>query len=397
MITLRLPDGRPATLTLRPDATVLAVGETDVSSYDLCGRPFVLVRGEWTTRRALDGRLLQKRPAGGGVPRLRCVSAAAEGEPLLQQARGEAEAVLNALEAGPGAGEAAPRLRRIVSMDAAALREDAARFARVYRPVGILPPDQYLALLVQVTEGCSWNACTFCSLHRGTRFHVKTPEELAAHLAAVREAFGSGLALRRSLFLGDANALCVAHERLLPLVERVAQAFPELAEAGLHAFLDAWTGQRKDAEQYRAYGRLGLRRVHVGLESGDPALLSWLRKPGAPEDALALVETLHEAGLAVGVVVLLGAGGERFFNAHARHTAELLTRMALGPDDIVYYSELVEHPSLEYARRVAAEGIQPLRRARLREQRLAIEQAFEPAVPARPPRRAIYDLREFVY
>ena len=52
-------------------------------------------------------------------------------------------------------------------------------------PVGILPPDQYLSLVVRVTEGCSWNACTFCSLYRNVPFRAKSPGELRAHLAAL--------------------------------------------------------------------------------------------------------------------------------------------------------------------------------------------------------------------
>jgi radical SAM superfamily enzyme YgiQ (UPF0313 family) len=395
LLPLALADGRTATLTLRPEATVLAIGDTDVSSYDLAGRPYVLVRGDVTLRRALDGRLLRKEPARDGQARLRSVVSATQGAGLVEQARREAEGALEALGAA-GADrtpEAAARLRRIAAMDVDALRADAARFAAVYHPVGILPPDQYLSLVLQATEGCSWNACTFCALYRGTPFRVKSPEEFAAHLDGVRAFFGESLALRRSLFLGDANALCAPGESLLPLMEAAVAAFPEAAAGGVHAFVDAWSGRRRAAE-YEPYARLGLRRVYVGLETGDAHLLSWLRKPGAPEDALRLVEALHDAGVAVGIVVLLGAGGERFFNSHARRTADLLAGMDLGPEDVIYFSELVEHPTADYARRAAAEDIAPLAPERLLAQRRSIEMALGDASRAR---RSSYDVREFVY
>ena len=183
----------------------------------------------------------------------------------------------------------------------AVLALDAARFASVYDTVGILPPDQYLALVLQATEGCSWNACTFCHLFRGRPFRVKTEAEFGEHIEGVRRFFGDAIALRRSLFLGAANALCVASDRMLPLMESAVRAFPQAAKGGVHAFVDAWAGRRRSAE-YGGYAALGLRRVYVGLESGDPQLLSWLRKPGTPEDALSLVEALHESGIAVGVI-----------------------------------------------------------------------------------------------
>jgi len=261
--------------------------------------------------------------------------------------------------------------------------------------VGILPPDQYLALVVRVTEGCSWNACTFCRLYRDVPFRHKQVPELERHIGALSTYFGPSLALRRSVFLGDANALCLGHDRLLPLVEVVAARLPGRP---LHSFVDAWTVARRPVAEWRAYAELGLTRVYVGLETGDPGLLAWLEKPGSPPEAVDLVGALHEAGVAAGVIVLLGAGGERFADAHVTGTAEALSAMRLGPDDLVYFSEYVDDPELTYGRRAAgAADLQPLPASRCVEQRQAIQRAFRPADLAHPPRSATYDIREFVY
>jgi radical SAM superfamily enzyme YgiQ (UPF0313 family) len=248
---------------------------------------------------------------------------------------------------------------------------------------------------VRVTEGCSWNACTFCRLYRDVPFRWKSLDELAAHLAALRAYFGRSIVLRRYVFLGDANALCLAHDRLRPLVEAVSR---DLSGAPLFSFVDAWTGQRKAVAEWRDYAALGLRRVYVGLETGDRGLLAWLEKPGEPQDAVDLVGALHEAGIAAGVIVLLGAGGERFAEAHVASTAEALTAMRLGSDDLVYFSEYVDEPGLAYGRRAAGvPDLQPLLPARNAELRRSILAGFRPADLARPPRTATYDIKEFVY
>ena len=201
-------------------------------------------------------------------------------------------------------------------------------------------------------------------------FRFKPADELARHLAALHAYFGPSLALRRSVFLGDANALCLSQQLLLPLLEQVAGAFPGRP---LFSFVDAWSGQRKTAGEWRACAGLGLRRVYVGLETGDPGLLAWLGKPGTPEDAVALVAALHEAGVAAGVIVLLGAGGERFDADHVARTADALSAMRLAPDDFVYFSEYVDDQSLGYGRRAAhAADLQPLASPRARAQREAI-------------------------
>jgi radical SAM superfamily enzyme YgiQ (UPF0313 family) len=338
----------------------------------------------------------------------------------MAAARDEALAALAALASSHVAGgasrdEALERLRGVVAMDAAALRDDARRFAGIFGRVGILPPDQYLALVLQATEGCSWDACTFCDLYRGVPFRVRTPGEFAAHVAAARAFFGPALALRRSLFLGAANALCVGHERLLALFDELGRAF-EIAPrdlpraalgrflrerphamSGVAAFVDAWTGQRKSAGEYRAYAERGLRRVYVGLESGDAELLQWLDKPGSPEDAVALVEALHEAGVDAGVIVLIGAGGERFEDAHVRATAALLRRMRLGPRDLLYFSELIAPSDAPHAPDRPPQGESPLDAARRAAQREAILAALRAEGAGAGPRTAVYDLREFVY
>jgi radical SAM superfamily enzyme YgiQ (UPF0313 family) len=136
----------------------------------------------------------------------------------------------------------------------------------------------------------------------------------------------------------------------------------------------------------------------VGLETGDPGLLSWLEKPGRPEHAVELVGALRAGGVAVGVIVLVGAGGERFDQRHVARTADVLSAMRLGPDDMIYFSEYVDDPSLAYGRHAAgAPELQPLPPERARAQRDAITRSFRPADATRPPRRAGYDIREFVY
>lgn len=420
LLRVDLRDGRPASVRVGPEATVVAVGDDTVSSYDLLGRPYVLVRDGLTWRRALDGRFLVKGRDTATGARLRQRVSAESGAPTVAAAVAEAVAVARALESEPSAApaqdvaQALTRLGAIATMDAAALEADVARYRRAYAGgVGILPPDQYLSLVVQVTEGCSWNACTFCDFYRHTPFRVKSPEALDAHLADLHGFFGASGALRRTLFLGDANALCVGHERLLPLLERVMTAFPVAPQqlrgadlrhwlaarperkASLASFVDVYTGARKGVAEFREYARLGLRRVYVGLESGDPDLLSWLDKPGTGEQALELVSTLHEAGIAVGIIVLVGAGGERFFETHAARTAELLRRLGLGERDLLYFSDLVETEDLPYAARAARDVIHPLTPERMDEQRGLILRALQGGIGR--PRVATYDIREFVY
>jgi radical SAM superfamily enzyme YgiQ (UPF0313 family) len=390
-----------------PDLVVAADGE---------GRPWRVVDGSWTLRWGLNGRVLAvgRDPAGGRIRQwLELEAALARWEVLrrrldplfAQSARTPLE-----LRWVPSAGEGPPpegseeqaheALRRLAARDGEALRADAVDFARVYTPVGILPPDQYLAQVVQLTTGCSFNTCTFCTFYRDVPFHIRSPDELRIHMGEVDRLLGRGSSLRRSLFLGDANALVVPTPRLLELLEAVTDHYRErLADGsldGLHAFLDGFSGARKSPADFASLRRLGLRRVTVGMESGHDPLLEWLHKPGGRAEVRAAVRAMKEAGLSVALIVLLGAGGRRFTAGHVRDTAELLAGLPLEAQDLVYFSEYVDVPGSRYGVLAAREGIEPLEREELQAQRKGIEAVLRPRTQG-GPRTAVYDIREFTY
>jgi radical SAM superfamily enzyme YgiQ (UPF0313 family) len=278
--------------------------------------------------------------------------------------------------------------------DAGAARADAGRFALVFGPVGILPPDQYLSLVVQATEGCSFNTCTFCDLyHEGYR--VKTPEEFRQHVAGVLSYLGASASLRsRGIFLGAANALAVPMARLLPVFETLLEEL-DAARRGVCAFVDGFTGVRKTMAEYRLLSHLGLRRVYIGLESGHDPLLAFVRKPGSAADATETGRAIKSAGVHIGVIVMTGLGGRRFAEGHERDTIAAVNAMGLGEGDFIYFSDLVEVPSTSYPVMASDAQLGALTGRERRAQRDRIRANLRFA--AAPPQFATYDIREFTY
>jgi radical SAM superfamily enzyme YgiQ (UPF0313 family) len=159
--------------------------------------------------------------------------------------------------------------------------------------------------------------------------------------------------------------------------------------------VDVFDGVRKDVEDWIELREMGLRRVHVGLETGHDALLEWLHKPGSAEQSAGFVRTLESAGLDVSVIVMVGVGGTRFAEAHVRDTIALVERLHLTRGDAVYLSPFVEHPESTYARRAAAEGVSALDDDEREDQYRTLRDAIRRVRPGVTVSR--YDLREFVY
>lgn len=372
---------------LRPVAVNLLVGNEQPSySFDLAGRLIGAFVDGYNYRRALDGRVLRKWPGDAG--RQRQWLADEEVREFTGRAYGLAEAAAQAL------GD--PRLDILKGWTPERLAADAQEFARIYRPVSILPPDQYLALVIQATEGCSYNRCTFCDFYRDRPFRIKSGDELARHIRDVQAFFGPAIGLRKSLFLADANALIAPMPRIRGWLDAIDEAGIR-RPGGIFSFIDAFDVGRKRAAEWAELAGRGLRRVYIGMESGDDELLRFLRKPGSAADVVEAARTLKAAGVAVSVIIMTGAGGEQFAPGHVEHTVEALRKMDLGPGDIVYFSPFFEQPGSEYGALARQAGVRPLSPDETARQEAVMRERLMFTDRARGPQLARYDIREFVY
>lgn len=396
--------GSALTLSVKPNCLTVSLqtaGDSCVFSWDLAGRLWTAMRGGISYRRGLDGKIVAKWQNGAG--RGRRALAQNECREIEEQARLTAAGLAAGLRSGDltlrPEFEAAQvvLLDQAASFDAARYAADVAGYASVYQPVGILPPDQYMAVVLQAALGCSFNTCTFCDFYRDRRFRIRPPEEFRAHARAVREYLGPGLSLRRTIFLGDANALVIPMPRLLQLLEIANDEFDVERLGGIYAFLDGFSGEKKSAADFARLGQLGLKRVYIGLESGHDPLLRFLKKPGRAQDALHAVRAIKAGGVAVGVIVLLGAGGALFDRPHVEDTVSLLNHMDLDADDILYFSELIEGSEMEYTREAYAQNLMPLTPGQRLAQGDEIEQRLLLDESRGVPHIARYDIREFVY
>ncbi|MGE5198899.1 MAG: radical SAM protein [Rhodospirillaceae bacterium] len=403
MMVLHARHGTSAYIvSLKPHSIAVSVDGTRVVAWDRGGRLYSVYDDGVTWRRGLSGQMIRKRREGEERERVLLDGAAADA--VVDSAAATARGTLEKMTSSAWrwttavdqvvAQEARALLALASRFDAAAARADAGRFGLVFGRIGILPPDQYLSLVVQATEGCSFNSCTFCDLyHEGYR--VKTPEEFRQHVAGVLGYLGASASLRsRGIFLGAANALAVPMARLLPIFETLLEDL-DAARRGVCAFVDGFTGARKTMAEYRLLSHLGLRRVYIGLESGHDPLLAFVRKPGSAADAVETVRAVRSAGVQAGVIVMTGLGGRRFAEGHERDTAAAINAMGLGEGDLVYFSDLVEMPSTSYPRIAADARLEGLTGAERRQQRQRIRAGLR--FDAAPPQFATYDIREFTY
>ncbi len=183
------------------------------------------------------------------------------------------------------------------------------------------PPNEAESILLQVTVGCSHNRCAFCAMYAGKRFRIKSHDEICAALDDVVRCFPE----KRRLFLCDGDALIIPHDRLRAILEEIRHKYPRINRVATYA--NAKAIARKSDDELCELRSLGLKMLHVGLESGDDATLAQMGKRG---DSTFIVEQgrrARAAGFKLFVTVLLGVAGTRRSQEHARLTGLALSRL----------------------------------------------------------------------
>lgn len=383
-------------LVWNQERILLHRGRDQMCAFDLEGRPVSWVRHGVVHRRGLDGSVLELVRAPGREGWEQEVRRLAPEELAVQLGH-----VRSLLEEGWRLLGHPEPLRRAVELDAT---QDAARFKGIWRPIMILPPDQYRSLVLQLTEGCSYNRCSFCTFYKQRPYRVLSQEEFARHVEEALAFMGRGLSWRRGVFLADANAASLPDPHLraalgwlrrrLEAPRRADPAFQPGHLSGFSSFLDTFSTFRRTLGVWRDLAGLGLDSLHLGIETGSDRVLRVLRKPGSAAQAEDLVGLLKAAGIRVGVIVMTGVGGPALAEEHVQKTADLLNRLPLDAGDRISLSEFEPDPRSPYV----LEGMASLldRRA-CREQSRELRSRLRFRAHPQGPVVSHYDVRQFVY
>ncbi|MFC1760060.1 radical SAM protein [Candidatus Neomarinimicrobiota bacterium] len=284
-------------------------------------------------------------------------------------------------------------ISNIRKMDYSVLQNNALEFSNIYLPISILPPDQYMSLVIQLTEGCNYNQCTFCNFYRDRAFKIKSVNDLELHLSKVKSFFGKGINLRKSIFLADANALAIPQNRLIKGLELIHNKFPQFKN--YYSFIDIFTGLKKSTKDFKQIKSHGIKRVYLGVESGNNDLMLFLNKHQLNKDIIELTHNLKKSDINVGIILLIGAGGSKYSKEHLSDSIKLLEQLPLGKGDIIYLSELYETNS-SYKKSMAEQNIPLPTRQEIRQWSNKFKSKLKKQF-LKDIQVAVYDINQFFY
>jgi len=213
------------------------------------------------------------------------------------------------------------------------------------------PPSEAHSLILPVTNGCSWNSCTFCDMYTAPQKKFRARDE-AEVLDEIRRS-GEQLIVQR-VFLADGDALVLPTHRLLRILEQIRQCLPEVQRVSSYCL--PRNLRKKSVAELQELADAGLGMAYVGAESGDDEVLALVNKGETYESTLSALDKLGAAGIARSVMILNGLGGRQLSRQHARNSARLMN--AAQPE---FLSTLVvSFPQGEARFRQTFEDFEPL-------------------------------------
>lgn len=242
-------------------------------------------------------------------------------------------------------------------------------------PMGAI--GEYASLMLRVNRNCPWNRCLFCPVYKNERFSSRSVEELKHDIDAVHRTYdlimnmavSCGLTSEllyevigrkpqvygaintqpspeqqmariclsrtanwifngaRRVFLQDADALALKIPDLVETLDYLKHSFPTIDTITCYA--RSTSCARRSVEEITALRNAGLTWCFIGVESGNDAVLDYMKKGVTRKEHIEAGNKLRLAGIDVAAFVMPGLGGCRqsLAKTHIADTVHVLNEM----------------------------------------------------------------------
>lgn len=186
------------------------------------------------------------------------------------------------------------------------------------------PPSEAYSLILQVSIGCSHNACTFCTMYKSKKYRQKTWPEIAQLIKDAARQYPHTC----RIFLADGNALALPTEILMQVLESLYLSFPSLERVSIYGGPNDAL-QKTDADLKTLQSK-GLNLVYLGIESGSDLILREIKKGVSANEMIKAGTKIKDSGIKLSTTLISGLGGKKHWEEHAVESAKVVS--AINPD-----------------------------------------------------------------
>lgn len=181
------------------------------------------------------------------------------------------------------------------------------------------PPPEANTPLLEVTYGCSWNKCSFCSMYLSIDFGISPIEDIEEDLQEMSRYYPKDL---KRIFLVNGDAFALPTRKLVEIGELIHKYFPQIECLTCYASIrNIKSKTLKDLEKLHS---LGFNELYLGLETAYGPALTLMKKGYTNEDEYRQLSKLKDAGIEYNAIIMLGVAGRNNFKENVIETADLI-------------------------------------------------------------------------
>jgi len=202
-------------------------------------------------------------------------------------------------------------------------------------------------LRLELTTGCDYNKCTFCSEYSDLSPVTKSLEQFKEHVDRVADSIGAEIARIQRLFIGSGNSLGVDTGLLLKSLTYAGDIFNPQR---ISLYGRTTSILEKSVAELKLLKEAGLCMLYWGLESGSDEVLSYVCKDCTHDDMIEAANRLSAADIETSAMLMPGVGGLKYAEKHVAGTLDLLhsidlnylTLLAVNPDTDSPYEKIMQ-------------------------------------------------------
>lgn len=166
------------------------------------------------------------------------------------------------------------------------------------------PPYEKDSCIIELTSGCTYGKCHFCSLYKDEPFHLTSLKEFEQDLDEIKHHQPN----TRRIFVTGANPFALSYEKLKPYVLTVRDYLIKCQTIAM--FSSIRDIKNKEVWQLKKLRAMGVNGLSIGTESGEDDTLLLANKGYTSRDIVEQCRKLEEAGIEYYFVYMTGLAGK---------------------------------------------------------------------------------------
>ncbi|MCF6330834.1 MAG: radical SAM protein [Sulfurimonas sp.] len=185
------------------------------------------------------------------------------------------------------------------------------------------PPTEADNIIIQVTLGCSYNNCSFCSMYKTKKYQKRSLEDIYEDIVT----FAASYPHAHKIFLADGDALALPTVTLVKILQYLQTSFVKLRRVSTYASAQNLLEKSKQDLELLQKNRLNL--IYFGIETGNEIVLSKITKGVNQSD---IIKSLNKVpkGMKISATVILGIAGVKYTKEHIIDIAYIINNTTIN-------------------------------------------------------------------